>query len=116
MQRYQADHGWQTKLMPDSRALISLGLGPASTPSNAVAASEARPASSAAAPPEQEQEPSAEPGANTLAPSTRFLSRGFAIQGHAGFAIQADAPSAPFWLLCAPASMVLNGQQPDTAG
>lgn len=28
MQRYQADHGWQTKLMPDSRALKSLGLGP----------------------------------------------------------------------------------------
>ncbi len=28
MQQYQADHGWQTKLMPDSRALISLGLGP----------------------------------------------------------------------------------------
>jgi hypothetical protein len=28
MQRYQADHGWQTKMTPDSRALISLGLGP----------------------------------------------------------------------------------------
>lgn len=28
MQKYQADHGWQTKLMPDSRALIALGLGP----------------------------------------------------------------------------------------
>jgi hypothetical protein len=28
MQQYQSDHGWQTKLMPDSRALISLGLGP----------------------------------------------------------------------------------------
>ena len=28
MQKYQADHGWQTKLTPDSRALISLGLGP----------------------------------------------------------------------------------------
>ncbi len=28
MQKYQADHGWQTKLMPDSRALKSLGLGP----------------------------------------------------------------------------------------
>jgi hypothetical protein len=29
MQKYQADHGWQTKLTPDSRALIKLGLGPA---------------------------------------------------------------------------------------
>ncbi len=28
MQKYQADHGWQTKLTPDSRALIQLGLGP----------------------------------------------------------------------------------------
>lgn len=27
MQKYQADNGWQTKLMPDSRALIKLGLG-----------------------------------------------------------------------------------------
>ena len=28
MQKYQADHGWQTRLMPDSRALKNLGLGP----------------------------------------------------------------------------------------
>lgn len=28
MQKYQADHGWQTKLTPDSRALKALGLGP----------------------------------------------------------------------------------------
>ncbi len=28
MQKYQADHGWQTKLIPDSRAIIKLGLGP----------------------------------------------------------------------------------------
>ncbi len=26
--RYQADNGWQTKVVPDSRALIKLGLGP----------------------------------------------------------------------------------------
>ncbi len=32
MLKYQADHGWQTKLTPDSRALISLGLGPAQDP------------------------------------------------------------------------------------
>lgn len=65
MQRYQADHGWQTKLMPDSRALISLGLGPAANTSDAVVASEARPASSAAPPPEAPAED--EPAANTLA-------------------------------------------------
>lgn len=28
MQKYQGDNGWQTKLMPDSRALVKLGLGP----------------------------------------------------------------------------------------
>lgn len=28
MVKYQADHGWQSKNIPDSRALISLGLGP----------------------------------------------------------------------------------------
>jgi putative peptidoglycan binding protein len=28
MRRYQGDHGWQTKTVPDSRALIKLGLGP----------------------------------------------------------------------------------------
>lgn len=28
MRRYQADHGWQTKTVPDARALINLGLGP----------------------------------------------------------------------------------------
>jgi hypothetical protein len=29
MQKFQADNGWQTKLIPDSRAIIKLGLGPA---------------------------------------------------------------------------------------
>jgi peptidoglycan hydrolase-like protein with peptidoglycan-binding domain len=28
MQKFQGDNGWQTKLMPDSRAIIKLGLGP----------------------------------------------------------------------------------------
>jgi peptidoglycan hydrolase-like protein with peptidoglycan-binding domain len=28
MQKYQSDQGWQTRLMPDSRALKKLGLGP----------------------------------------------------------------------------------------
>ncbi len=38
MQRFQSDNGWQTKLMPDSRALIKLGLGP-----NAAASTENAP-------------------------------------------------------------------------
>lgn len=29
MKKYQADHHWQTRFVPDARALIALGLGPA---------------------------------------------------------------------------------------
>lgn len=45
MQKYQSDHGWQTKLTPDSRALIKLGLGPKNDalPSATVASSTAAP-------------------------------------------------------------------------
>ena len=32
MLKLQGDNGWQTKFVPDSRALIKLGLGPNSTP------------------------------------------------------------------------------------
>lgn len=32
MQKYQADNGWQTKLTPDARAIIKLGLGSSTTP------------------------------------------------------------------------------------
>jgi hypothetical protein len=54
MQKYQADHGWQTKLMPDSRALLKLGLGPDySSAINAKGASFATPANSSNAPPSQ---------------------------------------------------------------
>lgn len=28
MARFQEDHGWQTRMVPDARALIALGLGP----------------------------------------------------------------------------------------
>jgi len=52
MRRYQSDHGWQTKEVPDSRALISLGLGPSKdhllNPESAMtSAPEAPPATSA---------------------------------------------------------------------
>jgi peptidoglycan hydrolase-like protein with peptidoglycan-binding domain len=39
MTKYQADQGWQTKLLPDARALKKLGLGP--DYSNAINAKEA---------------------------------------------------------------------------
>jgi peptidoglycan hydrolase-like protein with peptidoglycan-binding domain len=32
MQKFQQDNGWQTKLIPDSRAIIKLGLGPNQNP------------------------------------------------------------------------------------
>ena len=31
MEKLQSDNGWQTKLVPDSRAIIKLGLGPHNT-------------------------------------------------------------------------------------
>lgn len=43
MQKYQADHGWQTKLTPDSRALIALGLGPSTASSQPLPANTYRP-------------------------------------------------------------------------
>ena len=35
MQKLQGDNGWQTKFVPDARALIKLGLGANSTPAPA---------------------------------------------------------------------------------
>jgi peptidoglycan hydrolase-like protein with peptidoglycan-binding domain len=54
MQKYQADQGWQTKLMPDSRALKKLGLGPDySGAINAKNSSFAEPPSATTLPPVQ---------------------------------------------------------------
>jgi peptidoglycan hydrolase-like protein with peptidoglycan-binding domain len=55
MQKFQADQGWQTRLMPDSRALVKLGLGPDySTAINAkdVASATPPPAASTIPPPQ----------------------------------------------------------------
>ena len=38
MQKMQSDNGWQTKVTPDSRALIKLGLGPNQSASSITAA------------------------------------------------------------------------------
>ncbi|MBB5338554.1 peptidoglycan-binding domain-containing protein [Tunturiibacter gelidoferens] len=51
MQKFQQDNGWQTKLIPDSRAIIKLGLGPEqdskmNTGTSALAAPPTSPASS----------------------------------------------------------------------
>jgi hypothetical protein len=54
MQKYQADQGWQTKLMPDSRAIKKLGLGPDySTAINARTSSFADPPPASTIPSEQ---------------------------------------------------------------
>jgi hypothetical protein len=54
MQKYQADHGWQTKLMPDSSAIKQLGLGPDySNAINAKNSSFAAPPPSSTIPPVQ---------------------------------------------------------------
>jgi hypothetical protein len=63
MQKFQADHGWQTRLTPDSRALIKLGLGPRPDGVQPVAAAPvATSAADSAA-----TSASASPAANTLA-------------------------------------------------
>lgn len=51
MQKVQSDNGWQTKFVPDSRALIKLGLGASSTvaPSGAGATSASGSATTATA-------------------------------------------------------------------
>lgn len=46
MRKLQADNGWQTKLIPDSRALIKLGLGPGSDAQTAIPATSGSTASS----------------------------------------------------------------------
>jgi peptidoglycan hydrolase-like protein with peptidoglycan-binding domain len=63
MRQFQSDHGWQTKLTPDSRALIKLGLGPNRSEDPAVARTSA---------PAVHEEPTnqaqaSEPDENTLA-------------------------------------------------
>jgi len=66
MRQYQSDHGWQTKLTPDSRALISLGLGPNHSQDPAIGRTSQGSGSSF----QEEltaQAQSAEPGENTLA-------------------------------------------------
>jgi len=37
--KLQGDNGWQTKIVPDSRAIIKLGLGPSATPGSDFSAS-----------------------------------------------------------------------------
>ncbi len=71
MKQYQSDHGWQTKLMPDSRALISLGLGPNHTNDSTIGHA----APSALATPNTQEAQSAEPIENNTLASVHSLSQ-----------------------------------------
>ncbi|HMD18437.1 MAG TPA: peptidoglycan-binding domain-containing protein [Terriglobales bacterium] len=61
MQRYQADHGWQSKMTPDARALIKLGLGPSHdhllNPESAMTTPTPTPTASAASDPKTAAKP-----------------------------------------------------------
>lgn len=65
MQKYQADHGWQTKLTPDSRALIKLGLGPQADTANTAPAQ--TPAAGSRTTPSASSQDDAHAAAGTLA-------------------------------------------------
>jgi hypothetical protein len=49
MQKMQSDNGWQTRITPDSRALIKLGLGPNSTSSETATSESTAPVAQVAA-------------------------------------------------------------------
>jgi hypothetical protein len=77
MRRYQNDHGWQTKEVPDSRALIKLGLGPSHdhllNPESAMTTGPDAPHAAVSNPPAPTSEPvpvGNTPSANTTAPTT----------------------------------------------
>jgi len=74
MRRYQADHGWQSKTVPDSRALISLGLGPNRdhllNPESAMTSGPADPRSSPAAPASHGADPTGPPNPTPQPPHT----------------------------------------------
>jgi len=69
MRRYQAAHGWQSKTVPDSRALISLGLGPSKdhllNPESAMTTVPDRPKAQSATPTSHTSPATAEPVAPT---------------------------------------------------
>ena len=65
MRKYQADHGWQSKQVPDSRALIKLGLGPSNdhllNPESAMISGPFPPRSETTAPTSHAAAPTADP-------------------------------------------------------
>ncbi len=74
MRRYQADHGWQSKTVPDARALIALGLGPSHehllNPESAMTTEPESPRATALAPSSQRVDPGAPMNPNPPAPGS----------------------------------------------
>jgi hypothetical protein len=76
MRRYQSDQGWQTKEVPDSRALIKLGLGPSNdhllNPDSAMTSTPiARRTETSAAPAHASPAPSSATNSGDSQPSTK---------------------------------------------
>lgn len=73
MRKFQADHGWQSKTVPDSRALITLGLGPSKdhllNPDSAMTTVPDRPKSQAVPATSNSTMPTAEPVPATSSPA-----------------------------------------------
>ena len=69
MRRYQADHGWQTKEVPDSRAIIKLGLGPSKdrllNPESAMTTGPDAPRAQAVAPTSHSASPESSPASTS---------------------------------------------------
>jgi hypothetical protein len=74
MRRYQADHGWQSKTVPDSRALISLGLGPSHdrllNPESAMTTEPAAPHAESLTPVSHSADPGTRMNTTPVAPAT----------------------------------------------
>ena len=74
LRRFQADNGWQSKLVPDSRALIKLGLGPSTdhllNPESAMTTVPTAPRSEPVPPTSHAAAPTADPPAPTTPPTT----------------------------------------------
>jgi len=78
MRRYQADNGWQSKTVPDSRALIKLGLGPSKdhllNPESAMTTAPDPAKSESAAPTSHAAAAAAEPATPSAPPSSTAVS------------------------------------------
>jgi hypothetical protein len=74
MRKYQADNGWQSKTVPDSRALIKLGLGPSKdkllNPDSAMTTVPDAPKAEAVPSTPHNAAPAAEPASPAVPPST----------------------------------------------